>query len=177
MTQAGAAVADDKRTRRALTAPSLLPDRTERVLGWLTLAMLAVVLTAIARGHAGWARVPVTVWLHLATMALSLAVTPAILWHPRGTTRHRVLGYVWIGSLAITAVLSFWIRGSGHLSAIHLISAYVLVLLPIIVLNARNHNVRRHRRAVRGLVIGALLVAGFFTFPFGRLLGDWLFGR
>ena len=28
---------------------------------------------------------------------------------------------------------------------------------------------------VRGLVIGALLIAGFFTFPFNRLLGSWLF--
>ena len=25
-------------------------------------------------------------------------------------------------------------------------------------------------------VIPALLIAGFFTFPFGRLLGRWLFG-
>ncbi len=165
-------------TARALTRPSLAPDRTERVLGWLSLVMLAVVLTAIARGHAGWSRVSWTIWVHLATMALALALTPAILWHPRGTTRHRMLGYVWVGSLAVTAVLSFWIRTShpGHLSLIHLISAYVLVLLPIIVLTARSHNHRRHRRAVRGLVIGALLVAGFFTFPFGRLLGDWLFG-
>jgi len=29
---------------------------------------------------------------------------------------------------------------------------------------------------VRGLIIGALLIAGFFTFPFHRLLGHWLFG-
>jgi uncharacterized membrane protein len=36
--------------------------------------------------------------------------------------------------------------------------------------------VARHRRTIRALVIGALLVAGFFTFPFGRMLGVWLFG-
>jgi uncharacterized membrane protein len=30
--------------------------------------------------------------------------------------------------------------------------------------------------AARGMVLGALLVAGFFTFPFGRLMGRWLFG-
>ena len=29
---------------------------------------------------------------------------------------------------------------------------------------------------VRGLVIGALVVAGAVTFPLGRLLGTWLFG-
>jgi hypothetical protein len=41
--------------------------------------------------------------------------------------------------------------------------------------NARSHNVPAHRRAVRGLVVGALLAAGFFTFAFDRLLGHWLF--
>ena len=32
-----------------------------------------------------------------------------------------------------------------------------------------------HRGSVRGMVTGALLVAGFFTFPFDRMLGHWLF--
>jgi uncharacterized membrane protein len=41
---------------------------------------------------------------------------------------------------------------------------------------ARTHRYAAHRRAVRGMVTGALLIAGFFTFPFGRLLGHWLFG-
>jgi uncharacterized membrane protein len=34
----------------------------------------------------------------------------------------------------------------------------------------------RHRRGIRAMVLGALLIAGFFTFPFDRLLGRWLFG-
>jgi len=50
------------------------------------------------------------------------------------------------------------------------------VLAPLIWWNARNHRVARHRTQVRGMVTGALLVAGFFTFPFGRMLGAWLFG-
>ena len=36
---------------------------------------------------------------------------------------------------------------------------------------ARTHKVALHRSSVRGMVTGALLIAGFFTFPFGRLLG------
>ena len=46
----------------------------------------------------------------------------------------------------------------------------------LLVLAAPRNNVSRHRRTVRGLIIGALLIAGFFTFPFERLLGHWLFG-
>ena len=59
---------------------------------------------------------------------------------------------------------------------IHIISAVTLVLVPRLVWTARHHRVAQHRRAVRGLVTGALLIAGFFTFPFDRLLGHWLFG-
>jgi uncharacterized membrane protein len=56
------------------------------------------------------------------------------------------------------------------------LSLFVLVMVPRLILQARAHNVAGHRSTVRGLVIGALLIAGFFTFPFNRLLGQWLLG-
>jgi uncharacterized membrane protein len=48
--------------------------------------------------------------------------------------------------------------------------------LPLLVWHARRHNHAKHRAAVRGIVTGALLIVGFFTFPFDRLMGEWLFG-
>jgi uncharacterized membrane protein len=157
---------------------SLAPDLLEIALGWLSLVLLAVVIVALLRGFAHWPEVPWTVWVHLGTMMTALAITPAILWHPRGTMRHRVLGYTWVACLFVTAALSFWIRVShpGHLSFIHILSAWTLVILPVIVFAARSGNVVRHRRSVRGMVIGALLIAGFFTLPPFRMLGEWLFG-
>ena len=163
------------------TAPiriSLVPDRTERVIGWAALVMLVVVATALLRGSAQWERLPWQVWVHLATMMIALGLTPQILWNRRGDRRHRQLGYVWVGSLAITALISLDIRLSnrGGFSLVHILSIWTLVQLPIIVWSARQHNHKRHRSAVRGMAIGALLIAGLFTFPFGRLLGQWLFG-
>jgi len=157
---------------------ALTPDRTERVLGWLSLVLLAIVLVAMARGIADWHRLPGTLWIHLATMMATLALTPPILWMRRGTRRHRQLGYAWVSALALTAIDSFAIRvtNDGHFSPIHILSVVVLILLPLLVTTARAHNHQRHRRIVRGLVIGALLTAGFFTFPFHRMLGTWLFG-
>ena len=75
-----------------------------------------------------------------------------------------------------TAIDSLFLRitNPGGFSIIHVLSAWTLIQVPIIVASARNHNVKRHRRAVRGMVTGALLIAGFFTFPFDRLLGHWL---
>lgn len=77
----------------------------------------------------------------------------------------------------LTALVSFAIRETSHgnFSLIHILSVFTLVQVPIIVWSARTHRVAIHRRAVRGMVIGALLIAGFFTFPFDRLLGHWLF--
>jgi uncharacterized membrane protein len=159
-------------------AVSLAPDRLETALGWLSLVLLAVVVVAIARGYAHWGEVPGTIWVHLATMMAALAITPAILWHPRGTTRHRVLGYTWCACLFTTAALSFWIRVShpGHLSFIHILSGWTLLMVPFIIFAARTGRTGRHRRAVRGMVIGALLIAGFFTLPPFRMLGEWLLG-
>ena len=49
-------------------------------------------------------------------------------------------------------------------------------MAPRVWLTARKHNVAGHRGTVRGLVTGALIVAGYFTLLETRLLGHWLFG-
>jgi len=161
-----------------------LPDR---VLGALALAMLAVVAVAVARGHADWSRIPPILWVHLATMAVALALTPVMLTRRKGTRNHRRLGYLWVAAMLGSAVVSLFFNAridgarnwgvfSGDVSPIHLLSVFVIVMVPRLVLQARAHNVAAHRGGVRGMVIGALLIAGFFTFPFGRLLGHWLLG-
>ena len=108
---------------------------------------------------------------------VALALTPVMLLRRRGDARHRLLGRVCAGAMMLTAILSLFVRLSNHgqFSLIHLLSVYTLVQVPILVWTARTHRVARHRRAVRAMVTGALLIAGFFTFPFGRLLGHWLF--
>ncbi|WP_235054330.1 DUF2306 domain-containing protein [Novosphingobium lindaniclasticum] len=154
------------------------PDRLERVLGLLALIMLFFIIAALLRGMSEWARVPAIVWLHLATILVALVLTPVLLWRRRGDARHRLYGYVWSGAMMLTALDSLFIHmgGPGRFSLIHVLSLFTLVMVPMLVLAARRHDAVRHRRTVRGLIIGALLVAGFFTFPFDRLLGHWLFG-
>jgi uncharacterized membrane protein len=60
-------------------------------------------------------------------------------------------------------------------SVIHLLSAFVVLVAPMIWWTAKTDRVATHRRMVRRMVTGALIIAGSFTFPFGRLLGHWLF--
>ncbi|MFA6116179.1 MAG: hypothetical protein WC729_19440 [Sphingomonas sp.] len=165
-------------TAGTVRAKPLAADGYEKFLAVAAIALLATVLVALARGFPHWGAVPPLVWAHLATILPALALTPVMLLRPRGDSLHRLLGKIWVAAMLLTAIVSFGVRESGHgrLSLIHLISAYVILVAPLIWWTARTHNVRRHRTMVRGMVTGALLVAGFFTFPFGRMLGAWLFG-
>jgi uncharacterized membrane protein len=156
---------------------SIAPDLYERMLAGGSILLLVAVAAAIARGASQWASVPAMVWVHLATIMLALALTPLLLLQKRGSRRHRQLGWAWAIAMYSTAVASLFVReNNGGFSWIHLLSLLTLVTVPMLVGAARKHKVALHRMAVRCLVTCALLLAGFFTFPFNRMLGRWLLG-
>ena len=112
-------------------------------------------------------------------------LTPVMLLRRKGNRRHRQLGYAWVAAMLLTALTSLFFNTrspsglgvfSGDFSPIHILSGIVIVMVPRLVMHARAQNHRAHQRTVHGLVIGALLIAGFFTFRFDRMLGRWLFG-
>ena len=98
---------------------------------------------------------------------------------PKGTLPHRAVGWFWVALMAAVAISSFWIhelRMVGPFSPIHLLSIFVLIMLPRAVLNAHRHIVERHRKGMIGLFVGGLVVAGAFTFVPGRIMFKVLFG-
>lgn len=151
---------------------------SDRMLAFGAVAIFVATVIAIFRGQADWPRIPTFLWLHLLTILVAVALTPVMLLRRRGDRLHRQLGWVWVGSMLATALLTFNLRlvNDGEFSFIHILSFWTAVQVPLIVMHARAHRVEKHRSAVRGMVLGALLIAGFFTFPFDRLLGNWLFG-
>lgn len=165
---------------RAQTDTGILSNRN---LAWATAGLLAVMLAAMARGAAEFPRLPVLVQVHLLAMVVIMAISVPMLLQPKGTARHRLLGRCWAGLMFGNALLTLCINAgssasggvfAGDFSPIHAISLFVLVMVPVAVLRARRHDARGHEGAIRGLVIGSLLVAGFFTLPFGRTMGTWL---
>lgn len=164
--------------RKGRKKAKLAPNLFEKILAVLAVAMLLAVVAALAAGAGHWGRLPALVWFHLATIGVALVLSPVILLRRRGDKWHRRSGYVWAAAILATAVASFWIRGAnpGRLSSIHLLSAFTLMLLPLVILAARRHRVAAHRLGIQAAVAGTLLVAGFFTFVPGRILGDWLLG-
>jgi uncharacterized membrane protein len=165
-------------TQSSVISKPITADVFEKILAAGALLILLATITAIARGHSQWPLIPANVWGHLATIGIALSLTPVMLLRTRGDKWHRLLGFIWLSTMFLTALISFDIRliGQGRFSFIHILSLWTLIQVPLIFWHAKNHRIDRHRTAVRGMVLGALLIAGFFTFPFGWLLGSWLFG-
>lgn len=92
---------------------------------------------------------------------------------PKGTLPHRTLGGIWVAIMFVVAISSFFIhqlRVWGPWSPIHLLSIFTLAMLPLGVWRAHNHQVQRHRWIMISIFVGALLVAGLFTFVPGRIM-------
>jgi uncharacterized membrane protein len=99
---------------------------------------------------------------------------------PKGTLPHKTVGWIWVTLMALVAVSSFWIhqlRLLGPFSPIHLLSIFVLVMLPLAVWKAHTHQVSAHRRAMIGMFQGALVIAGVFTLLPGRVMHTVVFGH
>ncbi len=116
---------------------------------------------------------------HTAMALLAVALSIAIFTVRRGTPLHKTLGRVWVASMALVAISSFWIfelQVWGKFSPIHLLSIFTLVQLIRAIQAARAGNIPLHRRTMKGLVFGALMVAGAFTFFPGRIMYNVFLG-
>ena len=114
--------------------------------------------------------------VHLVCALVALPLGAFLLWRPKGTPTHKLLGRTWAVLMLVIAVSSYWLRTlSGGFSFIHLLSVLTLVSIPIGVYQARTRNFRAHLRTMRGLYIG-LVVAGVFAMAPERTLGELLFG-
>jgi uncharacterized membrane protein len=99
---------------------------------------------------------------------------------PKGTLPHRTLGWIWVALMLVvsmTALFIHQIRLWGPWSPITLLAIFTLIMLPVAVLAARRHGVDRHRRTMIGIFVGALVIAGLFTFVPGRIMHAVVFGN
>ena len=124
---------------------------------------------------------PLVVQLHAFAAFAALLLGIVQLAAPKGTLPHRTIGWVWVLLLLTISASSFWIHGHswrlwGTWSPIHLLSILTPFLLLLGVVAARRHNVRRHKITMVSIFIGALVIAGLFTFVPGRIMHHVMFG-
>ena len=122
---------------------------------------------------------PIAIQVHAVSAIGAFTLGAVQLAAPKGTIPHRAVGWVWVGLMLTVAASSFFvhtIRLWGPWSPIHLLSIFTLVMLPLAVWRAHQHNVGGHRRAMIGLFVGALVIAGAFTLLPGRIMNAVAFG-
>jgi len=120
-----------------------------------------------------------SIQLHAFAASGALVIGAIQLVAPKGTLPHRIVGSIWVLLMLIVSISAFFIhqlRVWGPWSPIHLLAIFTLVMLPIAVWRAHRHDVVRHRRAMLGLFLGGLVIAGLFTLLPGRVMHAVVFG-
>ena len=116
---------------------------------------------------------------HTGLALLAVLIGGAQLVLAKGTSAHRLLGWLWVTLMIYVAVSSFFISAIQTwrgFSPIHLLSVWTLLALAIAVNHARVGNIRQHQRWMVQLYVLALLVTGLFTLWPGRLMHEVIFG-
>ena len=121
--------------------------------------------------------------IHLATVVPAFLIgTYQIFASKKGAPLHRALGYLYLTLMSITAVSTLFIHAIMPdspffgLSPIHLFVPLTFFSVVGALRGAWTHNIRMHQRAMIGLYIGGILIAGSLTFLPGRLMHAIFFG-
>ena len=121
--------------------------------------------------------IPITVQIHIVSALTAFFVGLWLLAGPKGRGMHKTLGWTWVTSMAVTAISSFFITGlnGNFFSWIHGLSAWTLIGLPAGIHAIRNKNVKKHAKNMTGMFLGAMIIAGLFTFLPGRFMWSLFF--
>jgi uncharacterized membrane protein len=145
---------------------------------WLAMSNRAAEAAYRGPDWALWDQLAPAIKIHLVAAIAALAIGATILMRPKGRGLHKALGWSWVAAMGATAVSSLFITSlnGGVYSLVHLLSGWTIVALPMAILAIRNRKVEAHRRAMTGMFVGGLLVAGALAFLPGRFMFEFLFG-
>lgn len=121
---------------------------------------------------------PAVIQLHVAAALLSVVLGPVAILRRSRDIVHRTAGRVWVVSMGVTAVSSFWISEDpmiGPFSVIHILSVITLFGLVSAIRAIRAGDVAKHGATMRALYAQALMLAGAFTFFPGRRMSQAFF--
>ena len=101
---------------------------------------------------------------------------------PKGTIPHRAFGWLWVALMAVVGVSAFFIHAAPiphlwGLGPIHLLAILTLITVPRAVWQAHRHKVGGHKRAMIGIFLGAMVIAGGASFLPGRVMHTVVTGR
>lgn len=120
---------------------------------------------------------PVVLKIHISSALTAFFVGCWILARPKGRGMHKTLGWVWVAAMGLTAISSFWLTGlNGQtFSWIHGLSAWTVIGLPMGIYAVRRKQIKKHAKSMTGMFLGAMVIAGLFTFLPGRTMWHLFF--
>ncbi len=158
---------------RGIPLRTILLTIVATLAAWLLSRIFGSTGAATASAPAGH---EAAIAIHLVGVGIAVPLGAWVLWRPKGTRPHRLLGRLWAAAMLAVAISSYWLRSfGGGFSFIHLFSVLVLVSVPLAIFYARRGNIQAHLSTMRGLYVGLLVAGGFALLP-GRLVGTLLFG-
>jgi uncharacterized membrane protein len=125
------------------------------------------------------AEAPLAVQIHLATVVPAFLLgTWLIFFSSKGARMHRAIGVAYLVLMTVTATAAIFIRQlrPGSFSLLHLFVVLTYWSVFSAIWNLRRKNIRGHQRAMIGLYVGGLLIAGALTFLPGRIMHRLFFG-
>jgi uncharacterized membrane protein len=124
-------------------------------------------------------RLPWVILVHITGATSALLLGGIVLYGPKGTPGHKAMGRIWAVAMVTTATSSFFMKSFapmlGQFGLIHILAIWTMISLPRAIWYARQGNIERHLKTMRGLYWG-LCIAGAFTFIPGRTMYALLFG-
>lgn len=121
---------------------------------------------------------PVAIQIHLVTVVPAVFLGAWLLFLSRkGGKSHRLVGFLYMALMTITAITSLFIQSirPGHFTWVHLFIPLTLWGVGSALWAIRRRDIAQHKKAMYGLYIGGLLIAGGFTLYPGRLLHRFFF--
>ncbi|MDP5076963.1 MAG: DUF2306 domain-containing protein [Nonlabens sp.] len=119
---------------------------------------------------------------HIVTVAPCIFLGAYLFIRSKGTPGHRFIGKIYMSLMLITASITLFMPAAvgpqflGHFGFIHLFSILTLYSIPTAILAIKRGNVRKHKIKLTLLYIGAIVIAGGFTFAPGRYMHELFFG-
>lgn len=121
---------------------------------------------------------PVAVQIHIIAAVTSLILGIAMFVRVKGTPSHKIIGKLFLALMLVTATSAIFIRyiNDGSFSWIHIFVPVTFFAAWETVHYIRKGNLKGHKRAVKGLFFGALLIPGVLSFLPGRTMWMMVFG-
>lgn len=124
----------------------------------------------------------ILMFIHLFTVLPAFVLGTISLILKKGTQLHKIIGRIYMVLMLFTAIVTLFMPAAvgstlfNHFGWIHLFSFLTIYTVPTAYTAIKKGNIKAHKRKMIGLYVGALIIAGAFTFMPGRYLHSVFFG-